>query len=182
MSLQAFIWACDLPLNLVNDKAFRVLLKLANCVDKDGRNAFPSVGSLAEDLGCSVRTVQRALSELERAGLIEPGDQRLVNHVRRDRRPRVFNLTMGRSAAYQPELSTAPDGVTDMSRGDRNDADGVTTVVALRSKREPVNSSTQSNHTGPVTPCPGSLTGHGPHQLGSYGKCIGCYEPWGMLS
>lgn len=45
-----------------------VLLKLADCANDDGRNAYPSVGLLVTSCTMSRRTVQRVLGELVAAG------------------------------------------------------------------------------------------------------------------
>lgn len=48
-----------------------VLMVLASYANPDGTNAFPSIGRLADDLGCDERTVKRALAALREDGLIE---------------------------------------------------------------------------------------------------------------
>jgi hypothetical protein len=45
-----------------------VLLKLADCANDDGRNAYPSVGLLVSSCTMSRRTVQRVLAELVETG------------------------------------------------------------------------------------------------------------------
>jgi DNA-binding transcriptional MocR family regulator len=55
--------------------AFVVLLKIADNCDDDGRNAWPSVATLARYCRCSESTVQRALRELEALGELEIAQQ-----------------------------------------------------------------------------------------------------------
>jgi hypothetical protein len=54
--------------------AFVVLLKIADNCDDDGRNAWPSVATLARYCRCSESTVQRSLRELESLGELK------INH------------------------------------------------------------------------------------------------------
>ncbi|MCI1673169.1 MAG: helix-turn-helix domain-containing protein [Bifidobacterium tibiigranuli] len=80
------------------DCAARVILyALADHEDPRGRGAYPSVRTLAELSHLSMRTVQRKLDELEEMGIIRRGDQRLVSHIRADRRPVVRDLSMSKS-------------------------------------------------------------------------------------
>ena len=51
--------------------ALLVLLKIADNCDDDGRNAWPSLPSLARYCRCSVSTVQRSIRELEDLGELE---------------------------------------------------------------------------------------------------------------
>lgn len=96
MSVQAIAWvledAPDLPPSLV-----ATLIGLANHADRDGRDARPMVGTLAEYARKGVRAVQKDLRELEKLGLIREGDQRAVSHLRPDRRPTVYDLAMERT-------------------------------------------------------------------------------------
>lgn len=115
MSVQAMTWA--LEQRLVADASARhVLLCLANYADKDGRNAFPSAASLAEDTGLSERTVRYKLDSLESAGLIARGNQAIaLAHIeRRDRTPVCYDLMMRRGANPAPrdEVVTGCNGCT----------------------------------------------------------------------
>lgn len=67
-----------------------VLLKLADCANDEGRNAFPAVATIAADCGISDRTVQRTLRELEAAGRIA------VERPSADHRPRCYALVIER--------------------------------------------------------------------------------------
>lgn len=92
MSLEAYIWAGSLRLDEVDGTEFRVLLKYADRVDKYGRAAWFTAGDLADELGCSVRTVRRAIGGLVESGLMSRGDQRFVQHIPPNYRPVVYDL------------------------------------------------------------------------------------------
>lgn len=130
MSLEAYVWAANLPLSACNGTAHRVLLKLADRADERGYGAYPKLSSIAETLECSVRTVQRAIRELLAAGLIREGDQRYVEHLDPRYRPTVYDVL---TWALQYAESRGDNYVTpDESRGDTKRGSGVTTGVALR--------------------------------------------------
>ena len=136
------VWANTIPLESCGAAEFRVLLQLANVHhDKTGA-AWQYVVDMSRALSCSQRTVQRALKSLESAGLIRPGDQRFVLHIRKDRRPTVYELAIGGLWPRRPAPvdQTPLDGMTpdvtpspvdNFARGDRHAADGVTPAVAL---------------------------------------------------
>ncbi|MFZ4843005.1 helix-turn-helix domain-containing protein [Mycetocola saprophilus] len=169
MSLEAFIWASSLPATSVGAMAYRVLIKLANRAHPDGAHAWCSVPTLANELECSTRTIQRAIRELLDGGFLREGDQREVRHVRVDRRPTVYDLVLEAPASAQthsdrePGTGGAPrSGVTDLSRGDtpvplhgvtklsRGDTqrlNGVTTGVARTVLKQLNNSITQASHS-----------------------------------
>jgi hypothetical protein len=150
VSLEAYVWASNLPLSRCNGTAFRVLLQLADRADKHGYGAWPAVQSIADVLECSTRTVQRALRDLIDEGLIREGDQRFVKHLDRRYRPTVYDVLTTTLIALEsrgdttvtPAESDADSGVTTVvtpadSRGDKNERSGVTTAVALRTVQEP---------------------------------------------
>lgn len=152
---------------------FRVLTKLANVAAQDGTRAWRLNAEMAKELGVSVRSVQRALRDLEDGDLIRRGDQRAVSHWRSDRRPVVYDVVMDAAedvSSGVTEFSTTDDGVTN----------GATTAVVSRELREQLNSSTQSNQTGPVTPhghisgqCPRrGIAGHDFDPISRY--CLAC--------
>lgn len=134
MSLEAYIWAANLPLSRCNGTPFRVLLQLADRADKLGYGAYPSVATMSEALECSERTVYRALDHLRTAGLIRVGDQRFVAHIDLRYRPTVYDVL---TAALIYTESRGDNRVTPgESRGDRNGHPGVTTGVS-RTVQEP---------------------------------------------
>lgn len=102
MSWQAADWMDSLPYDAAAPLPTRVLLKLANVADQGGERAFRFNHQMAAELQVNVRSIRRALRELEEAHLILPGDQALVAHYRTDRRPRVYNLN------FKWHLETAP--------------------------------------------------------------------------
>lgn len=142
MSLEAYIWAANLPLSRCNGTPFRVLLQLADCADNLGYGAYPHVSTIAERLECSERTVQRAIKELRIAGLIREGDQRWVEHLDARYRPTVYDV-LTTALTYLEERGGSVESRGDNrvtpaeSRGDRNRRPGVTTGVALRTVQEP---------------------------------------------
>lgn len=138
MSLEALLWVVDLPLNACSASAFRVLAKLADRADKLGRNTYPKVGTLAAQLECSPRTVQRAIRELLDAGLIREGDPTSVKGARADRVPNVYDLMTPALVLHEHLTARGDNPVTpSASRGDNSCRDGVTTVVAQGTVLEP---------------------------------------------
>jgi hypothetical protein len=100
MSVEAISWALNrapIPREQRNASSLAiVLIGLANHADPDGRNAFPSVATLARYTRLSERSVQYALRELAALGLIRRSDQAIVAaHIKRaDRRPRGWDLVI----------------------------------------------------------------------------------------
>lgn len=94
MSVKAINWVLyDTPRNL-DAIEFRLLAIMGDAVDSNGRGAWKSVSTYAEEVGCSVRTIQSKLRNLEKRGLIMRGDQRIVNHIPANRRPTVYDLNL----------------------------------------------------------------------------------------
>ena len=145
MSLEAYIWAADLPLSTCTGTAFRVLLKLADRADKYGYGAYPSVAGIAEVLECSERTVYRGLAELQRLGLIRKGDQRYVDHIDVRYRPTVYDVLTPALKALESRgvIRVTPE----QSRGDRNRHPGVTTGVSRTVLNPPTKTSSVSHVT-----------------------------------
>lgn len=173
MSLEAFIWVSKLPLDVVPPTAFRVLLLLANHAHSDGRNVWRKKSELANELGCSLRTVERAFRDLRTRGLIRHGDQRLTEHLRADRKPVVFDLNfdfgrdygepplfangptpaVGASPSNDPTPADGSHGPTNLSRPDETRTYGPTSVVAHRTVKEPSNSSLVGTYRAGVGSC-----------------------------
>ncbi|MGE8398461.1 MAG: helix-turn-helix domain-containing protein, partial [Burkholderiales bacterium] len=101
MSVQAMTWALDQQV-ATESISRHVLLCLANYADKDGRNAFPSAATLAQDTGLAVRTVRARLGQLLEAGVIRKGNQAIVAAYipAADRRPICYDLIMERGARH----------------------------------------------------------------------------------
>lgn len=135
VSLEAYIWAANLPLSRCNGTPFRVLLQLADRADELGYGAYPHVSTISDVLECSDRTVQRAIRDLLAADLIREGDQRYVQHLDSRYSPTVYDVL---TTALVMTESRGDNRVTpSRSRGDRNGHPGVTTGVALRTVQEP---------------------------------------------
>lgn len=157
MSWEATAWANNLPYETMQSYlAFRVLMKLCNNADEHGRTAWRSKKELALELGTSERSIQRAFKDLEMSRLILPGDQSFVQHIRADRRPKVYDMNLRYFAeTEQPELPI--DGETGLStgepRGDNHGLDGETTGVAHRTILElPTTKTSRTNHRASVSP------------------------------
>ena len=71
-----------------------VLLAFANHAHRDGTAAWCSVGTVAEYAERGKRTIQVHVSTLVNEGWMREGDQRLVEHLPKDRRPIVYDLSM----------------------------------------------------------------------------------------
>lgn len=71
-----------------------VLLAYADYAHRNGRNSCPSKPTVAEYAECDKRTVQRHTDALLAAGFIRRGDQSIVEHIRADRRPVVYDIAM----------------------------------------------------------------------------------------
>lgn len=122
MSIEAINWAlryAPIPDDRRDSSSLAVvLIGLANHADADGRNAFPSLTTLARYTRLSERSVRYALRHLEHLGLIAPADPRIVAaHVQRaDRRPNGYDLAMetqpignGEQPANVREQTLPPD-------------------------------------------------------------------------
>lgn len=144
MSREAQQWVAQLPLSATKTLvAFRVLDKLADAHHTDTDHAYRDVRKLAAELGCSDRSVQRALRELERLQLVLIGDQRVLpRSIPANRAPTAYRLPW-RSEWTQPALlpepavtaTVTPAGPVDNhARGDKNGGLGVTPVVAHRTQ------------------------------------------------
>lgn len=112
MSVQAITWVLEdapgLPPHLVG-----VMIGLANHADRDGRGAYPSQALLSKYARKSERSVRRDLTELEEVvKLIWRGDQRLVQHLRADERPVVWDLAMPLRTDESGGTHTSPRGGT----------------------------------------------------------------------
>ena len=94
MSMKALEWAMyNVPAEMVKGALLRILLLLADHADTQGKGAFPSQKRIVALTGYSRRTIQNGLHDLETAGLIRRGDQRITEHLGKYR-PIVWDLTM----------------------------------------------------------------------------------------
>lgn len=94
-----------------------VLVALAEYAGPDGRHAFPSALTLADELGVSERTVRRQLAQLLELSLIRRGDQRHVEHYPANRRPVVYDLDLEGGRGVMVAQPVGADGQL-IARGD----------------------------------------------------------------
>lgn len=107
-----------------------VLLKLADCADDLGGNAFPSVGSLVAACGMGHRTVQRTLRTLVDGGHV------VVDLEATNRRPTTYRVVVPWGAKLAPQEVLGVPSTT--SRGANRDTLGVpsTTDMMIRHVQE----------------------------------------------
>lgn len=98
MSVQAITWVLEEAVDL-RPHLVATLIGLANHADGTGQGAYPSQATLARYARKTPRGVRNDLAQLEADGLIERGDQRLVQHIAADERPVVWNLRLDRKCA-----------------------------------------------------------------------------------
>lgn len=111
MSLRAMTWALEQA--PVDDPAqLLVLWALSDRAHDDGTAAWPTQQWIAERARCSGRSVRRYLKALEAAGVIVRGDQELVAHLPRDKRPVVWDLVLTATAAGQSDRPASSSGRT----------------------------------------------------------------------
>ncbi len=110
MSLRALTWAIyEIGSTLKDASAYRVLLILADNANDEGRGAYPSASTIAEETGMSLRTVRNKLNDLEAAGIIMRGDQALADYLPANRRSVVWDLNLdnNRHAESAPQHTPA---------------------------------------------------------------------------
>lgn len=110
MSLRALTWAIyEIGSTLKDASAYRVLLILADNANDEGKGAYPSASTIAEETGMSLRTVRKKLNDLETAGIIMRGDQALADYLPANRRSVVWDLNLdnNRRAESAPQHTPA---------------------------------------------------------------------------
>lgn len=110
MSLRALTWAIyEIGSTLKDASAYRVLLILADNANDEGRGAYPSASTIAEETGMSLRTVRNKLNDLEAAGIIMRGDQAPADYLPANRRSVVWDLNLdnNRRAESAPQRTPA---------------------------------------------------------------------------
>lgn len=110
MSLRALTWAIyEIGSTLKDASAYRVLLILADNTNDEGKGAYPSASTIAEETGMSLRTVRNKLNDLETAGIIMRGDQALADYLPANRRSVVWDLNLdnNRRAESAPQHTPA---------------------------------------------------------------------------
>lgn len=132
MSLQALTWVIYEVGADIKYSDFRVLLILADMANQQGNGAYPSRSTIGRLTGYSVRTVSYALKNLESAGLIRRGDQRIVSGLG-GYKPTVWNLNMDRDAETAPletnDTAVQTDCTPAVQRGCKKQGTGVQTAV-----------------------------------------------------
>ena len=97
MSLQAMKWAMSkapIKRDAAQCRNRLVLIALADRYNDDTGVCWPSIKTISEEIGVSVPTVHKAIRSLEKAGLIARGNPHWVSHLRPDRRPTVWTLSL----------------------------------------------------------------------------------------
>ena len=96
MSYQGQTWVDEVALpQLQNTGELIIMLRVANHAGngpKKMSGCFALSKTLAKECLMSPRAAQAHLRELARRGLLIPGDPKLVQHIRFDRRPPVYDL------------------------------------------------------------------------------------------
>lgn len=105
MSVRAMTHVWDL--RGLSDTQRLVALALADHADHDGRNAYPSVDTLALKTELHRRTVQRALADLVARGILE------IEHEHSRHRPRTYRFV----GVADGHPSTAPEVIPTESPG-----------------------------------------------------------------
>jgi|GEM_PF-5468255 len=180
MSWQAMDAIDQLPYDVCRPLAYRVLVKLANVAAQDGTRAWRLYGEVASELGVNVRSIYRALDELDQANLIRRGDQKVLSHWRGGHRPVVWDIVMHHPMSAQMPLpddeddaETRPDTVIhspsdtpgDVTRDLTRDlSSDVNQEKPGEREEQPLNKTYVGNQTGRVTPeqrtrCSGSTSG-----------------------
>ena len=113
MSLRALTWAIyEIGSTLKDASAYRVLLILADNANDEGRGAYPSASTIAEETGMSLRTVRNKLNDLETAGIIMRGDQALADYLPANRRSVVWDLNLEHNRRAESAPQHAPAHTT----------------------------------------------------------------------
>lgn len=101
----------------------------------DGRGAYPSIPTMARLTRKGERRVKRDIAELVNLGLLTAGNQAIVEKIRADRRPKVYDLPMPRGV---PEDTPSSHGVSNRAeRGVKSCTNG----VVERTPKEVLNTS-----------------------------------------
>lgn len=94
MSVRAVSWAIDQAPVGGNTTARMILVSLADKADEYGRDAYKYVSAIADSIRKSDSTVSRTLAWMEEIGVIERGDQHLVDSYPEYLRPVVYDLRL----------------------------------------------------------------------------------------
>ena len=116
MSLEAMKWALkEAPLGKNGGQCRNrlVLVSLADRYNDDTRVCWPSVGTIARDLGISMPTVRKALGQLEELGLIHRASPHWVQHIPANVRPIVWTLDLSKKKPVEPVAPKDMNGTAD---------------------------------------------------------------------
>lgn len=193
MSLRAMLWALDeAPCESAAERL--ILVYLADYADDAGCGVFPALQTVADRAGMSRATVKRHVQGMASRGLLVPGDDRLVSHYRPDRRPNVWDLSLGLSARLAGGQNNPPvgnGGSKSAERGVKIEKRGVTVdpqtvnIDPLRSKANfPKNETGRGAPAGATPPDPiaeareaYSRPKAGPLPIEAYGPCADVHCP-----
>lgn len=90
MSWIALAWAEKAPVADVYERV--ILMQMAARASNDGTGVWLSQETMAVHCVSDEKTIKRRLDALQGRGVIARGDQRLVEHIRADHRPTVYDL------------------------------------------------------------------------------------------
>lgn len=96
MSTQGQAWVDKVGIKgCKNSGELLVLIRVGNHVGGDMRGCFAKAATLAKESLMGESTVLKHLRSLKAAGVLLPGDEKLVDHIRADKRPPVYDLAGG---------------------------------------------------------------------------------------
>jgi hypothetical protein len=96
MSTQGQAWVDKVGIEgCKNSGELLVLIRVGNHVSGDMRGCFAKAATLAKECLMGESTVLKHLRNLKAAGVLLPGDEKLVDHIRADKRPPVYDLAGG---------------------------------------------------------------------------------------
>lgn len=120
----------------LNPTAKLILLRLADCADHDGKNAYPSVKTIASDCGLGESTVREHLAELRASGILAV-QRRSSQHfptiyaIKPDlQNPDLQNPDLQQAVPRPPATGVRPPATgPDPSRSVRDPSNTTTTVA-----------------------------------------------------
>ncbi|MFB7584615.1 hypothetical protein [Streptomyces hydrogenans] len=99
MSTQGQAWVDKVGITKCkNSGELLVLIRVGNHVGGDMRGCFAKAATLATECLMGESTVLKHLRALKAAGVLLQGDEKLVDHIRADKRPPVYDLAGGHEA------------------------------------------------------------------------------------
>ncbi|GGO60080.1 hypothetical protein [Streptomyces lasiicapitis] len=99
MSTQGQAWVDKVGIKgCKNGGELLVLIRVGNHVGGDMRGCFAKAATLAKECLMGESTVLKHLRRLKAGGVLLPGDEKLVDHIRADKRPPVYDLAGGHEA------------------------------------------------------------------------------------